>query len=165
MILTLDEVKEWLRVDGNDDDLTLTLLINVSEEYLKNATGHIFDDTNKEAKLLCLVFIVDMYEKRTFSGPSEEIRHITKSMIEQLTYCYIKVPTGLNATVEAGVIKLDWVASNEPYLVGYKIYKDTVEIAKTTTNYFEVAFLSGIYRVSVYNRDNNESGLSKGVIL
>lgn len=165
MILTLDEVKEWLRIDGIDDDLTINLLVNVSEEYLKNATGHTFDATNEEAKLLCLVFIVDMYEKRTFSGPSEEIRYITKSMVEQLTYCYIKVITGLNAIVEGGIIKLDWVASNEPYLVGYKIYKDTIEIAKTTTNYFEVAFSSGTYQVSVYNRDNDESKLSKGVIL
>lgn len=165
MIVSLEEAKEWLAVDHSIHDFMIERVISASETYVKNATGHVFDSTNELAQQLCLVLIVDMYDKRTFAGPSEEIKHIVKSMIEQLTYCYIAAPTGLNATVVDTMLTLEWVASGEPYLLGYKVYKDSVEIAKTSTNSYKTDYITGKYQVSVYNRDNDESSLSKGVIL
>jgi len=88
MILQLPEVKEWLRVDGNDDDSTLGILIKASEDYLKNATGKTFDDTNNQAKLFCLVLITDWFENRELIGkkPSEKVRESIKSILLQLQY-------------------------------------------------------------------------------
>lgn len=39
MILTLDEVKNYLRVDLDDDDALIQSFIVAAEAYLKNATG------------------------------------------------------------------------------------------------------------------------------
>ena len=90
-IVTLEETKQYLRVDGDDEDALITSLITAAEEYLKNATGIQFDDTNSLAKLFCWVLVTDWYENReyTFTGKvSEKVRPIIESMLTQLKYCY-----------------------------------------------------------------------------
>lgn len=88
-IVTLEETKQYLRVDGDDEDALITSLITAAEEYLKNATGIQFDDTNSLAKLFCWVLVTDWYENREHTGkPSEKVRPIIDSMLAQLKYCY-----------------------------------------------------------------------------
>jgi uncharacterized phage protein (predicted DNA packaging) len=87
MIVSLEEVKTWLRVDFADDDALLTTLINAAELYLKNATGVEFDDTNSLAKLFCMTLISDWYENREMIGKAtDQTRPIIQSILTQLTY-------------------------------------------------------------------------------
>ena len=89
MIVTLEEVKDWLRVDFIDDDTLITTLINAAEEYLKNATGITFDATNYLAKIFCMTLIADWYENRELIGKaSDQVRPILQSILAQLTYAY-----------------------------------------------------------------------------
>ncbi|KYD07640.1 head-tail connector protein [Saccharococcus caldoxylosilyticus] len=89
MIVTLEEVKNWLRVDFSDDDTLITTLINAAEEYLKNATGITFDATNYLAKIFCMTLIADWYENRELIGKaSDQVRPILQSILAQLTYAY-----------------------------------------------------------------------------
>lgn len=98
MVITLAEAKEWLRVDGNEDDSTIALLIGAAEKYLENATGYKFEATNEQAKLFCLVLIVDWYENRELIGqkPSEKVRFSVQSMLAQLQYSYVPTTTPTN---------------------------------------------------------------------
>lgn len=89
MIISLEEAKEWLRVDESDDDSTITLLIKSAEEYLKNATGRKFDSENSQAKLFCLVLVTDWYENRELMAgqkTSEKVRLTIQSILSQLQY-------------------------------------------------------------------------------
>lgn len=87
MIVTLEEVKMWLRVDGDEEDLQLNSLILASEMYLKNATGQTFDATNELARILCLTLIVDWYENREYVDTvSSKVRHTIRSILLQLQY-------------------------------------------------------------------------------
>lgn len=88
MIVSLDEAKSWLRVDGEDEDATITLLIDAAEEYLKNATGRQFDNSTNQAKLFCLVLVTDWYENRELMGVrvTEKLRFSIQSMLAQLNY-------------------------------------------------------------------------------
>lgn len=89
MIVTLEEVKNWLRVDFSDDDALITTLINAAEGYLKNATGATFDATNYLAKIFCMTLIADWYENRELIGKaSDQVRPILQSILAQLTYAY-----------------------------------------------------------------------------
>jgi uncharacterized phage protein (predicted DNA packaging) len=89
MIVSLDEVKTWLRVDFSDDDALLSILISAAEEYLKNATGITFDATNYLAKIFCMTLIADWYENRELIGKaSDQVRPILQSILAQLTYAY-----------------------------------------------------------------------------
>lgn len=89
MIVSLDEAKEWLRIEHNDEDGTIQRLINAAEKYLKNATGNTFDSSNELAQLFCLVLVADWYENREMIGKvSDKIRPTVDSVLSQLSYCY-----------------------------------------------------------------------------
>lgn len=93
MIVSVDEAKLYLRVDGNEEDVQIQLLINAAEDYLLNATGRVFDSSDNLAKLFCLVLVCDWFENRELVGKtSEKIRPIITSILTQLTYCGEVVP-------------------------------------------------------------------------
>lgn len=97
-ILTLDETKTWLRVDGSDEDATIEMLIGAAETYLLNAVEVEFDSTNQLAKLFCLVLVADWYENRELIGsqPSEKVRFTVQSMLTQLQHAYSPPEEGLS---------------------------------------------------------------------
>jgi len=90
-ILTVNEAKTWLRVDGEDEDNLIGLLIGAAETYLHNATEVEFDGTNQLAKLFCLVLCADWYENRDLIGqqPSDKVRFTIQSMLSQLQHAYV----------------------------------------------------------------------------
>lgn len=89
-ILTIDEAKTWLRVDGNEEDGLIQMLIGAAETYLHNATEVEFDETNQLAKLFCLVLCADWYENRDLIGqqPSDKVRFTIQSILAQLQHAY-----------------------------------------------------------------------------
>lgn len=89
MIVTLEEVKNWLKDISAEDDPVVAMLITAAEQYLYNATGNTFDSTNDLAKLFCMVLVTDWYENREAVGrTTEKTRSIVESMLTQLSYCY-----------------------------------------------------------------------------
>lgn len=93
MIITLEEVKNYLRLDDyTEDDVLLQLMIDNAEIYINNFVT--IDETNvnmiKQAKLLVLVIVSDMYENRQLIADkvSEKVRYSVQSIINQLSYCY-----------------------------------------------------------------------------
>lgn len=91
-ILTLEETKTWLRVDGDDEDTLIEMLMGAAETYLLNAVEVEFDSTNQLAKLFCLVLVADWYENRDLIGqqPSDKIRFTCQSIMAQLQHAYAK---------------------------------------------------------------------------
>lgn len=73
--MELDEIKEWLRIDGEDEDVTLSSLLSSSRMMIKQATGITVDDVenNQDAKelykLVQKIIITNLYENR--NGPEE----------------------------------------------------------------------------------------------
>lgn len=69
-MVALEELKEWLRVDGNDEDVTLNALIKSSEFIIKQASGVESDDLISDTqaaelyKLVQKLIITDLYENR-----------------------------------------------------------------------------------------------------
>lgn len=94
-ILTLEETKEWLRVDDDEDNI-IEILKGAAETYLHNAVEVEFDDTNQLAKLYCLVLCADWYENRDLIGqqPSDKVRFTIQSIMAQLQYAYDPTDTG-----------------------------------------------------------------------
>ncbi|MCB2310658.1 head-tail connector protein [Clostridium tagluense] len=72
--MELNELKEWLRVDGEDEDKTLSSLLLVSKSIIKLGTGLVQEDTvDDEAaaelyKLAQKIIITNFYEDRGAPG-------------------------------------------------------------------------------------------------
>jgi len=92
MAMTLDEVKLWLRVDGDDEDSVIADMIDAAKEYIKNGSGYSnFDDPNKLADLAIKVLVTHWYENRgsvLIGSISKEIEFSLQSIMAQLSYCY-----------------------------------------------------------------------------
>lgn len=92
MILTLQEAKDFLKVDYDDEDVFIQDLIIASEQYLKNATGKKFDSTNQLAKLYCKVLINEWFKDRGLmqdAKTSDKVRFTLTSILRQLEYCEV----------------------------------------------------------------------------
>ena len=85
--MTLDYVKNYLKVDFNDDDEYISLLIEAAAEYVVDAVGEC-DESIARVRLLMLVIISEMYEKRTFTVDSDstntKAQYTIRSIINQL---------------------------------------------------------------------------------
>lgn len=88
MIITLEEAKEHLRIDSSEDDMYIQNLIGASEQFIKNGTGKVFDETNYLAKSVCLLLVADMYENRITATDKvgSKMREIVSMMLTQLAY-------------------------------------------------------------------------------
>lgn len=92
MILTLEETKEFLKVDYEDEDIFIQDLINASEQYLKNATGREFNSDNQLAKLYCRVLVNEWFKDRGLmqdGKTSDKVRFTLTSILRQLQYCEV----------------------------------------------------------------------------
>lgn len=61
--MELSELKEYLRIDGDDEDGLLRRLEKAAREYIASAVG-VYDETDPTAEQLLGVMVQDMYDHR-----------------------------------------------------------------------------------------------------
>lgn len=87
--MTLAEMKSYLKVDFNDDDDFITLLIDVAREYIIDAVGKC-DETVARVKLLMRIIVGELYEKRSMTfdidHTNQKVQYTIRSIINQLSY-------------------------------------------------------------------------------
>lgn len=86
--MELSEVKNYLKVDLDDDDSLISMMITAAEHYLINA-GVTIDNTDPLVKVALLALICDWYENRsTFSESihAKEVGISINMIITQLKY-------------------------------------------------------------------------------
>jgi uncharacterized phage protein (predicted DNA packaging) len=83
--MNLDQIKNYLHVDFDDDDEYINLLIDVAKEYIVDSVGK-YDDTIARHKLLMLNIVSTLYENRQFTidKSNEKVSYTLKSIIMQL---------------------------------------------------------------------------------
>lgn len=162
----LQEVKNFLRIDGVEEDTFLTSLISAAKIYIKNATGVVVDELNDLHKLAVNLLVSNSYENRLPVGQGEKLAFSLDSIIFQLKYCYVATPANFSAYLVDGTVNLSWDANNESDLAGYKVYQDGLEISSVIINEYKVeGLLSGTYlfQVLAYDESNNQSKLTKAI--
>lgn len=71
-LVTLEEAKLWLRVDGDNEDSLIDALIDEAEEYLLAATGRTWEG-NRRARRFVLAYVTDAYENRGLQPDSRYV--------------------------------------------------------------------------------------------
>lgn len=88
-MLSLQEAKEFLRVDHDEEDASINGLLQASEGYIINAIGvkEITDDRQKELfKLAQKLLIAHWYENREVIGKTDKAAFSLSSILVQLQY-------------------------------------------------------------------------------
>lgn len=84
--IDLPTLKQYLRVDGDDDDILLTAYLDSAKEYMTSYLGCSIADLDKYAPLavVAMAIVADAYEVRQFTSTT-----ITKNpLIEQMLAMY-----------------------------------------------------------------------------
>ena len=88
-MITLAEMKSYLKVDFDDDDTFITLLMDVAREYIVDAIGEC-DETIARVQLLMRVIVGELYEKRSMTfdmnSTNEKVQYVIRSIINQLSF-------------------------------------------------------------------------------
>lgn len=90
-MLSLNEVKGYLRVDFEDDDAFIETLIIVADEYLKSAIGETYNKNSERAKILSLIVIQDLYDNK---GITEKIGGNVRKLINDFSL-QLKLESGV----------------------------------------------------------------------
>lgn len=83
----LEKIKEYLKIDSNDEDVTVQALITSAELYLKNA-GVLEDYQNELYGLAIKMLVLHWYENREIIGNAQKMAFSLDNIITQLQYCY-----------------------------------------------------------------------------
>lgn len=87
--MTLDEVKQHLRVEGSEDDALITSEMAAAESYIKDAVSNYTTlyagDAGFKAKvdMVMLAIVTNLYEDRV--GEKKDLGYIIQSMLHQLS--------------------------------------------------------------------------------
>lgn len=86
--MNIETVKKWKRVDFDDDDDLIELIISATEEYITEAVG-VYDSTSPLMELLALTICADLYEKRTYTiSAADKQKYLGLSAMRQLQLKY-----------------------------------------------------------------------------
>jgi hypothetical protein len=81
---SLNELREYLRIDSGDDDLTLSLLVDAAKEYLSEAGVPDTKMGTARYKLAVFLFCAINYEHRDPAEKIEGFNFSLESLILQL---------------------------------------------------------------------------------
>lgn len=88
--MELNELKEWLKIDYEDEDTTLSSLLSASEMIIKQATGVELKDVQADEKALKLYTLIQkivttgLHENR--DGEAKENQGLTSLYIQLEAY-------------------------------------------------------------------------------
>lgn len=82
--LTLDVIKQYLRIDGNDDDILLNAFLSASIQYCTSYMGCTLEDLEKydDVTIVILALISDSYEVRQFTTSTVTTNPITQGVLD-----------------------------------------------------------------------------------
>jgi len=84
--MELDEIKMYLRVDGDDEDTLITSLLKFSKEEIENSTGATFEKYGEKEtyKMAQRVIVTDRYENRSSGDVEFKVNNIYSCLCTKL---------------------------------------------------------------------------------
>lgn len=85
-VLDLDEIKQYLRVDSDEDDTLIETLADYAREEIEDSTGVKYNkEGNSETyNLAMFIIIADRYENRASTDTEFKVNNILSSIYTRL---------------------------------------------------------------------------------
>lgn len=83
--MDLQEVKSFLKVDFDDDDSYILLLMDAAKEYIIDSVGR-YDPSKARMRVYLLHIVATLYDKRclTVDNADEKVQYVLASIARQL---------------------------------------------------------------------------------
>ncbi|MDN4093570.1 head-tail connector protein [Brevibacillus agri] len=84
----LNELKQYLRIDWDDEDVFLTSLLDVAKDYIQKATGKQFNEENPKHRLAAFLYCSHQYENRNpvVSANTKTLEYSLQSLLFQIEW-------------------------------------------------------------------------------
>lgn len=82
--INLEYLKQYLRVDGAEDDALLSIILDASKAFVENFTGQDFNYLNSKADvtIALLSLCCDLYENREYAVKDSNVNRIVKTILD-----------------------------------------------------------------------------------
>lgn len=85
--MTKEDIKEYLRIDFDDDDNIIDLLIITAKQYIKDTTEKEYNDNDKIYELCLKMLVSHWYENRNAIGNNvNEVPYSITNLLTILSY-------------------------------------------------------------------------------
>lgn len=84
--MTIDDVKAYLRIDTDEDDIIIDTMMQATEQYITDSVGF-YDEANAKMKILYWLVMADFYENRVLTvkeADKQRLAHVVSSIVMQL---------------------------------------------------------------------------------
>lgn len=89
--MELEDIKSYLRIDGDEEDGLLRTMIDAGKEFIRSAVGE-YDDTDSTAQIFLAAVVQNMYDNRELMQSEQQVKkrieYTFQSMILQLQMKY-----------------------------------------------------------------------------
>ena len=89
--MDLEDIKNYLRIDGDEEDGLLRTMIDAGKEFIRSAVGE-YDDTDSTAQVLLAAVVQNMNDNRELMQSEQQVKkrieYTFQSMILQLRMKY-----------------------------------------------------------------------------
>lgn len=81
-MVTLDEIKQYIGIDFDDDDAMLLRLERAADAHIKAAVGEAYPTNDPQAEMLKLAIVHDLYQNR--GTESDKLSNATRHMFADM---------------------------------------------------------------------------------
>lgn len=84
--MNLEEVKEYLRIDEDADDLAIQIMMDTAKQFITDAVGF-YEGSNPKIKMLFALVMQDFYENRVLvvkESDRQRLAFVASSLLMQL---------------------------------------------------------------------------------
>lgn len=89
--MELEDIKNYLRIDGDEEDGLLRTMIDAGKEFIRSSVGE-YDDTDSTTWVLLAAVVQNMYDNRELMQSEQQVKkrieYTFQSMILQLRMKY-----------------------------------------------------------------------------
>ncbi len=89
--MRLEDIKGYLRIDGDEEDSLIQTMMEAGKEYIRSAVGE-YDDRDPTAQVLLAAIVQNMYDNRELMQSEQQtkkrIEYTFQSIILQLRMKY-----------------------------------------------------------------------------
>lgn len=86
-----DDLKKYLRVDGNEDDLFITTVIDAAKQYVRTYTAQEDKFLDEYSDIVMAVFALcaDMYDVRQVTVANDKVNPLVKQILDSYSRNWI----------------------------------------------------------------------------
>lgn len=86
-----DDLKKYLRVDGNEDDLFITTVIDAAKQYVRTYTAQEdkFLDEYSDIVMAIFALCADMYDVRQVTVANDKVNPLVKQILDSYSRNWI----------------------------------------------------------------------------